>query len=97
MRISNTRTRADATSPRVEFRMPRELKREVEEAAALLGSSFTAFATQVLVERAREVTQAHGLTVLCDDARDSFIDMMANPPAPSKALIRTLTTTKVEI
>jgi uncharacterized protein (DUF1778 family) len=77
--------------------MPKDLKKEVEEAAALLGSTFTAFATQVLVERAREVKRQHGLTVLCDEARDSFVEMILNPPAPSKALKKTLNTRKVSI
>ncbi len=75
--------------------MPRELKREVEEAAALLGSTFTAFATQTLVERAREVKHAHSLTVLSDEARDAFVEMMTVPPAPSDALKRTISTKKV--
>lgn len=75
--------------------MPQHLKQEVEEAAALLGCTFTAFATHALVERAREVKQRYGLTVLCDEARDSFVEMMANPPAPSEALKKTLNTKKV--
>src|SRR5580658_819864 len=88
---------ADRTSPRVEFRMPLSLKREVEEAAALMGASFTAFATQALVERAREVKHQYGLTVLCDEARDSFVEMITNPPAPSDALRKTLNTRSVVI
>jgi len=80
---------------RVEFRMPPELKQEVEEAAALLGASFTAFATQVLVERAREIKRDHSLTILGDDARDSFIELMSNPPAPSEALRKTLSVKSV--
>lgn len=87
--------RSDTTSPRVEFRMPQDLKREVEEAAALLGSTFTAFATQALVERAREVRREYGLTVLCDEARDSFVELMTDPPAPSEALRKTLNPAKV--
>ena len=75
--------------------MPENLKKEVEEAAALLGSTFTAFATQALVERAREVKHRYGLTVLCDEARDSFVEMMTNPPEPSEALKKTLNPTKV--
>lgn len=75
--------------------MPAHLKREIEEAAALLGTTFTAFATQALVERARAVKHQHGLTILCDEARDAFVEMMANPPEPSEALKRTLNTTKV--
>jgi uncharacterized protein (DUF1778 family) len=77
-------------SSRVEFRMPEDLKHEVDEAAALLGTTFTAFATQVLVERARQVKQNHGLTILGDEARDSFVEMMSNPPEPSLALKATL-------
>lgn len=82
-------------SSRVEFRMPPELKLEVEEAAALLGSSFTAFAAQALIERAREVKHLHNLTILGDAARDSFIEMMTNPPEPSEALIKTLSVKSV--
>lgn len=93
-RNSTTHTKTEP-SPRVEFRMPQELKREVEEAAALLGSTFTAFATQALVERAREVKHQYGLTVLCDEARDSFVELMANPPAPSETLKKTLNTRSV--
>ncbi|CAN5702377.1 hypothetical protein BH11ARM2_BH11ARM2_06720 [soil metagenome] len=79
-----------AETARVEFRMSADLKSEVEEAAALLGASFTAFATQTLVERARAVKQEHTLTVLGDEARDAFIEMITNPPAPSDALRKTL-------
>lgn len=82
-------------SPRVEFRMPPDLKREVEEAAALVGSTFTAFATQALVERAREVKHQYGFTVLSDEARDAFVELMVEPPQPSEALKKTLNTRDV--
>ena len=49
---------------RVEFRMAADLKTEVEEAAALVGATFTSFATETLLQRAREVKRQHGLTVL---------------------------------
>src|SRR5579862_7229939 len=97
MRAKVMPTPVEQTSQRVEFRMPEGLKREVEEAAALLGSTFTAFATQALVERARAVKHQYGLTVLCDESRDSLVEMIANPPAPSEALRRTLNTKSVEI
>ena len=57
---------------RVEFRMPTNLKQEVEEAVALLGSTFTSFATEVLVERSRQVKRDHAMTLLCDEERDAF-------------------------
>jgi len=77
--------------------MPPNLKKEVEEAVALLGMSFTTFAIQTLVERAREVKSQHSLTVLCDEARDSFVDVMTAPPEPTEALRRTLNTRKVTV
>jgi len=93
----NMRTVVPETSPRFEFRIPQDLKKEIEEAAALSGASLTAFAIQALVERAREIKRQHGLTILCDEARDSFAEMMANPPAPSEALKKTLNTRKVTL
>lgn len=89
--------RSAQSSPRVEFRMPEDLKREVEEAAALLGTTFTAFATQALVERARQVKHQYSYTLLSDGARDSFVELMENPPEPSDALKKTLNTRDVEI
>ncbi len=60
-------------SARVEFRMPSQLKREAEEAAALLGVNFTSFATEALIERSRQVKRDYALTILCDKERDAFL------------------------
>lgn len=75
-------------SARVEFRMPLSLKKEVEDAVALLGATFTSFATEVLVERARQVKRDHSMTVLCDEERDAFLRMIENPPTPDEALVK---------
>jgi uncharacterized protein (DUF1778 family) len=72
---------------RVEFRMPPSLKKEVEDAAALLGATFTSFATETLVERSRQVKRDHAMTVLCDKERDAFLKMIELPPTPSVALV----------
>ncbi len=72
---------------RVEFRMPADLKNEVEEAAALVGATFTSFATEILVERARQVKREHGLAVLNNQDRDAFLKALANPPKPSPSLV----------
>ncbi len=68
--------------------MASDLKREVEEAAALLGTTFTSFATESLVSRARQVKREHSLTVLNDDEREAFLGLLATPPAPSESLVR---------
>ena len=77
---------------RVEFRMPADLKSEVEEAAALVGATFTSFATEILIERARQIKREYGLTRLNDKERDAFLEILANAPKPSKSLIKLMNT-----
>jgi uncharacterized protein (DUF1778 family) len=72
--------------------MPADLKREVEEAAALLGTTFTSFATESLVERARQVKRNHEAIVLNDQDRDAFLELLSRPPDPTDALISLMTT-----
>lgn len=72
---------------RVEFRIAPHLKKEVEEAAALVGASFTSFATEVLVERSRQIRQAHGMTLLRDQERDAFMALLSQAPEPTEALV----------
>ena len=79
-------------SSRLELRMPTALKDEVEEAASLLGVTTTAFVTQAVTERAREVKRDYSVTVLSGEDREAFLEMMSNPPEPSDALRRTLAT-----
>lgn len=81
---------------RVEFRMSALLKREIEEAAALVGTTFTSFATEVLVERSRQVKRDHNLTVMGDQERDAFLQLISNPVEPSRALAK-LMQTKVDL
>lgn len=77
---------------RVEFRMAQNLKSEVEEAASLLGLTLTAFASQVLVERARQVKQEATKVRLNDEERDAFLHMLGSPPQVNEALRKTLST-----
>lgn len=79
---------------RVEFRMAADLKREIEEVAALVGVSLTTFATEALVEWARRVKREYAHTVLNDQERDAFLRLLAEPPEPNEAL-RDLMRTKV--
>ena len=83
--MANTRSMETA---RVEFRMAADLKSEVEEAAALLGATFTSFATEILVARARQVKLEYGLTVMNDRERDAFLAMLEKPAVPSDSLVK---------
>lgn len=73
-------------SARVEFRMSPSLKKEVEEAAALLGTTFTSFATEVLVERSRQVKREHNITMMGDQEREAFLQLISEPSEPNEAL-----------
>lgn len=79
-------------SARVEFRIPEHLKQEIEEAAALMGVSLTAFAIQTLLERSREVKRGYAVTRMSDQERDAFLEMLASPPKPSDSLIKLMQT-----
>jgi uncharacterized protein (DUF1778 family) len=72
--------------------MASDLKREVEEAAELLGMTLTSFATEVLAERARQVKREHGMTVLNDRERYAFLHLLSSPPAPSESLVKVMAT-----
>lgn len=72
--------------------MDPSLKSEIEEAASLLGLTLTAFASQTLIERARQVKQEASVVRLNDVERDAFLSVLANPPEASEALRRTLQT-----
>jgi len=77
---------------RVEFRMPADLKSEVEEAAALVGATFTSFATEILVARARQIKHEYGLTVMNDRERDAFLELLTKPKEPTESLVKLMNT-----
>ena len=69
----STKTKRDA---RLNFRMPAELKRTVEEAAALTGQTVSDFAISILVANARRVIEEHDQTRLSNRDRDKFIALL---------------------
>ncbi len=87
--MDNTRSLETA---RVEFRMPAHLKSEVEEAAALVGASFTSFATEILVAKGRQIKLEFEQTVMSDRERDAFLKILESPAKPSKSLVKLMHT-----
>ena len=77
---------------RLDIRLSKEAKRQVEEAAVIQGMTVTAFVLSTALEAARKVKREHQVTVLNDEERDAFIEMMTSPPEPSEALIRLMGT-----
>ena len=67
---------------RLEARIPSELKRRLEYAASLRGSSLTEFVVQSAQEAALRTIREHEVLTLGEDARLAFAEFMLNPPRP---------------
>ncbi|MBI3465293.1 MAG: DUF1778 domain-containing protein [Planctomycetes bacterium] len=72
---------------RLQLRLPADLKREIEEAAAHLGQSVSEFAVSTLVQVARDVNEQQKVTKLSNRDRDIFLAMLEADREPNKALI----------
>ena len=71
------------------FRIPRDVKQTITEAAAQLGQSVTDFAISTLVETAETVVGRRAVTKLSRRDRDLFISLLDNVDlAPNAALKR---------
>jgi uncharacterized protein (DUF1778 family) len=74
---------------RLDFRLPSEVKEEIEMAAAQLGQTVSAFAVGTLAEAARRVMNQAHITKLSNRDRDIFIAMLEDVDAePNEALVR---------
>jgi uncharacterized protein (DUF1778 family) len=82
--VSSTDAKNDA---RLNFRLASVLKQEIEEAAAQMGQSVSAFAISALLEAARNVIQQQSATKLTSRDRDLFVSLLdAADKKPNKAL-----------
>jgi len=72
---------------RLNFRLSADVKDAIEEAAASLGISVSAFAVTTLAHGARAVLQERHLTRLSNRDRDLFLATLDADSKPNKALI----------
>jgi uncharacterized protein (DUF1778 family) len=72
---------------RLNFRLPGELKRLIEQAATASGQSVSQFAVSTLVRNAREVIQHHDRTELSNRDRDIFLTMLDDVDAQPNAAL----------
>ena len=82
------KARARATrSERIDLRINAETKALLTHAFELAGySSLTSFVIATAKERAQRVIEEHNQFSLSNRDRDIFMDALANPPAPNRAL-----------
>ncbi len=73
-------------SARLELRVPAALKGLAERAANYQGQTVTAFVSQAVAERAREVVDHHTTLRLSNRDRKAFLAALESPPEPSDRL-----------
>lgn len=72
---------------RIEFRLPADVKRQIEKAAQVSGRTITDFAKDVLTREAQAVLDQHETVSLSDRDRDIFLKMLESDPTPNAALL----------
>lgn len=85
-----------AADQRLEIRLNREHKAEIEAAAAIQGMSVSAFTLTTALQAARKVRQEHNTTLMDDEERDAFVSLLAEASEPNREL-RKLMRTRVDL
>ena len=71
---------------RLSCRVQTRIKRQAEDAAALLGQSITDFTESALAEKAQTVLERHERIVLSERDFARFVNLLDNPPPPTPEL-----------
>lgn len=78
--------RSDA---RINFRLSKELKQTIEDAAAEMGQSVSDFAVSTLVQTARKILHDQQVTRLSDRDRQQFLAILDGEESkPNDALVK---------
>ena len=72
---------------RLEARISPDLKRRLEYAASLRGSTLTEFVVQSAQEAATRTIRENEVLVLSEDASMAFAEFLLNPPGPNQKAI----------
>jgi uncharacterized protein (DUF1778 family) len=73
---------------RINFRLSRELKQTIEDAAAQTGQSVSDFAVSTLVQTAKKILHDQQVTRLTDADRELFLKILDNDSSkPNHALV----------
>lgn len=76
----------NAKDERIDFRTTEQVKRLIQRAADLSGTTVSSFIVQRSYEAAQQVIAAHESYVLSNSDRDRFLQSLDNPPPPNAAL-----------
>jgi len=73
-------------SARVDFRLTRQAKAAIEEAAELSGQNLSDFAVSTLLEKANQILHAKRMRSLSERDARIFLKLLDSAPKPNKAL-----------
>lgn len=71
---------------RIEFRVPDEAKKTIEDAAKLANISLSSYILTVVLKQAKLDLEQNEVIVLNNKERDVLMKALANPPEPNDAL-----------
>lgn len=77
----------DTTKERISSRMPKPVRKTLEEAAALSGATLNQFVVQAALKEAHAVLERERVVRLSRRDADVFFKALENPPKPN-ALLR---------
>lgn len=72
---------------RLEVRVTKDYKKNVETAAYLRGQNMTEYVLEVLAEASNKTIRQHQLLELTKNDIDSFVDALLNPSVPTEQAI----------
>lgn len=81
-------TNTSSRDERIDIRVNSESKSLFLKAAELSGQNLSAFIVESVRDRAVRILEEHDRIRLNSQARDTFLNALANPPAPGAALRR---------
>ncbi|HEX5733378.1 MAG TPA: DUF1778 domain-containing protein [Blastocatellia bacterium] len=85
MAVSQKNQKSDA---RLDFRLNRQVKEVIEQAAAVSGQTVSDFAVSALYRTAKEVLEREQTTRLSNRDRDIFLAILDSDAKPNEALKR---------
>jgi uncharacterized protein (DUF1778 family) len=82
----NRAARGPVRADRLEARISGELKRRLEYAANIRGTSLTDFVITSAAQAASETIESYEVLRLSERDRAAFVDALLNPPRPNRRL-----------
>lgn len=71
---------------RIEFRVPDEAKKTIEDAAKLSNISVSSYILSVVLKQAKQDLEQNEIITLNNKERDALMRVLDNPPKPNAAL-----------